>query len=105
MIFNHTRLGPLSFALLVEVPWGHENCLGAAIPEEEILSRCLTPEPQGQRRSVECQPQGKASKAHQGSVWIIGDSHSFALVPCIEIPASAAGMAAACHALDMQDLD
>ena len=38
--------GPVSPDLRVDpqVPWGHENCLGAAMSEDEILARCLVPE-------------------------------------------------------------
>jgi len=59
------------------VPWGHENCLGVQLTEEEILSRCLTPQSQ---------------RTHGRAIWLIGDSHSFALVPCITPSANAAGL-------------
>ena len=69
--FEGTPLGPEDFQ--PHVPWGHENCMGVQLSEDEILSRCLTPE-------------------RIRTIWVVGDSHSFALVPCITTTAEAVGM-------------
>jgi len=84
--FEGTPLGPEDFQ--PHVPWGHENCMGVQLSEDEILSRCLTPE-------------------RIRTIWVVGDSHSFALVPCITTTAEAVGMPVhnyswpAHHACDM----
>eukprot|EP00434_Breviolum_minutum_P019100 symbB.v1.2.016836.t2/scaffold1278.1/size127201/5 len=84
--FEGTPLGPEDFQ--PHVPWGHENCMGVQLLEDEILSRCLTPE-------------------RIRTIWVVGDSHSFALVPCITTTAEAVGMPVhnyswpAHHACDM----
>lgn len=69
--FQGTPLSEADFQ--PHVPWGHENCMGVELSRDEILSRCLTPE-------------------RQRSIWVVGDSHSFALVPCITMTAEKVGM-------------
>ena len=69
--FEGTPLGAEDFQ--PHVPWGHENCMGVQLSEDGILSRCLTPE-------------------RIRTIWVVGDSHSFALVPCITTTAETVGM-------------
>jgi len=45
--------------------------------EEEILSRCLAP---------------LSGREAERAIWLTGDSHSFALVPCLQSSASRAGI-------------
>ena len=84
--FEGTPLGAEDFQ--PHVPWGHENCMGVQLSEDGILSRCLTPE-------------------RIRTIWVVGDSHSFALVPCITTTAETVGMPVhnyswpAHHACDM----